>query len=185
MAIVIGALLLWWRHRGLPKGWEVVSAEVNFADLGSVSIKPNKDDIQIAHRAWLELATRKAGLPFDPEHDVILEVYDSWHELFGRLRELAKECPATKVRTDEDTRQLLLTLIQVLNKGLRPHLTRWQARFRRWYEAELADAAPHETPQEVQRRFPQYAELTTDLSGVQAGIRRYMTLLKGLATGQK
>lgn len=173
-----------WRLKAVPRNWKAVSVEVEFAGLGKVTIEPNRDDVQIAHRAWVELATRKAGVPFDPTYDVIVEVYDSWYELFGRLRELARECPATKMRTDPSTRQLVATLTQVLNRGMRPHLTRWQAEFRRWYALALEKAAPETSPQEVQRQFPQYDQLVAELITVQEGLQRYMALLRELATGE-
>lgn len=182
--LLIAIFLFRKRLGGYLRGWEAVSAEINFADLGTVIIKPNHADIQIAHQAWVELATRKAGLPFDSEHDVIVEIYDSWYALFGRLRDLAKECPASKIRTDGNTRQLVATLTQVLNKGMRPHLTRWQARFRRWYATAIEGASHSVTPQEVQRQYPEYDDLVEDLAKVQEGLSRYMELLKQLSTGE-
>lgn len=182
--IVVLLLILAWQVSRLRKNWEPVSADIQFADLGKITIRPNHRDVQLAHQAWVELATRKAGIPFDPESDVIVEVYDSWYELFGCLRELAKECPAMKVRRDESTRQIVATIAQVLNEGIRPHLTRWQARFRRWYENALETAPAERTPQEIQRGYPEYSILIEDLQAVQDGLRRYMDLLKELATGK-
>ena len=55
-------------------------------------------------------------------------------------------------------------VINVLNKGIRPHLTKWQAQFRKWYEnASLEDVNKGKTPQELQKEFPKYNELFTDL----------------------
>jgi hypothetical protein len=47
-------------------------------------------------------------------------------------------------------------------QGLRPHLTQWQARFRRWYDHEVSQH-PELSPQEIQQRFQQYQELLKDL----------------------
>jgi hypothetical protein len=48
---------------------------------------------------------------------------------------------------------------------LRPHLTKWQARYRNgWRNSE--DALKTSTPQEHQKTFPQYAELVEELLGV-------------------
>ncbi|WP_405284443.1 hypothetical protein V3331_02555 [Gaopeijia maritima] len=177
------AIAIWrWRSHDF---WEAVEVEVNFADLGKVKIKPNLEDIQIAHRAWVELATRKAGVPFDPEHDVIVDVYDSWYDLFGQFRELASSCPATKMRSHQGTRELVSTLAAVLNQGLRPHLTQWQAGFRRWYAFAAEDASHDESPQQIQRQYPDYEDLVADLQRVQEGLRRYMELLRQLATGER
>src|SRR5205823_5879710 len=108
---------------------EQVELNIELGGIGKVKIKPNHETVQIAHRAWVELATRKAGLPFEPEDDVIVEIYNSWYQLFGEMRSLAKQVPAYKIRSDESTREAINLIVSALNRGLRPHLTRWQARF--------------------------------------------------------
>ena len=70
---------LWLRERLIPD-FEIVEAELNIAKLGKIKIKPNYENVQIAHRAWVELTTRKAALPFEDDHDVIVEVYDSYYQ---------------------------------------------------------------------------------------------------------
>ena len=62
--------------------------EVNLG-IGDSSIKLtyNKKDQEIAYKLWVELSTRKIGLMFDKEHDVITEVYNSWYEFFKIARE--------------------------------------------------------------------------------------------------
>src|SRR3989442_1125827 len=65
--------------------FDVVEAELKLGGIGGVKIRPSYEDMQIAHRAWAELVTRKAALLFDEENDVIVEVYDSWYQLFGRM----------------------------------------------------------------------------------------------------
>ena len=116
--------------------------EIDGASIGIgkniVTIKPNVDDMQIAYKIWVELSTRKIGLEIDFEHDVIEEIYDSWYEFFSVTRELIKNIPISKIRRDSSTKELVTLSIAILNEGVRPHLTKWQARFRRWYKAEVA-----------------------------------------------
>jgi hypothetical protein len=108
--------------------------EINEASLGigsnKITIKPNQEDMQIAYKLWVEVSTRKIGLEIDLEHDVIKEIYDSWHEFFNITRELTKSIPISKIRKNVSTRQLVYVSIDLLNNGIRPHLTKWQARFR-------------------------------------------------------
>lgn len=63
---------------------------------------------------------------------------------------------------------LIKLSIEVLNEGLRPHLRMWQARFRRWYENELNKTSGDLVidPQEIQKNFPKYDELKTDMEKV-------------------
>ncbi len=162
--------------------FDVVEAEVRLGQIGSVKIRPSHEEVQIAYRAWVELSTRKAALLFDEENDVITEIYDSWYELFGRMRELAKEIPAQRLRSSKDSRELVRLLVEALNGGLRPHLSRWQAKYRHWYTSRLADQRD-ETPQQTQRQYPQYHELVVDLRMVNRQILEYGDILKRISQG--
>src|SRR5207245_5582812 len=142
--------------------FHLVSLDIRLGGVGKVELRPNLEDIQIAHRIWVELITRKAALPIDPEHDVIVEIYDSWHALFLRVRQLIGDIPAQLVRKEKSTQELVRIATETLNKGLRPHLTRWQAQFRNWY-AQEKDQLKTKTPQELQRLFPHYRDLIADL----------------------
>lgn len=184
--ILIGAILVCvlaaCRWRNVFRIWKPVEAEVELGGIGKVTLRPSYDDIQIAHKAWVELVTRKAALPFEEEHDVVAEVYSSWYALFQEMRVLVKCIPAEKVRASKDTQVLVLLLIEALNKGLRPHLTKWQARFRHWYE-EALKKAPGRSPQEVQREFPQFKELVEDLHKVNKQLVQYAAVIKRVAHG--
>ncbi|MFH0776459.1 MAG: hypothetical protein V1936_02500 [Patescibacteria group bacterium] len=146
--------------------------------LGNLKIKATHEVVQIAHQAWTELITRKAGLLFDPEHDVIVEVYNSWYELFRITRNLIKEIPVRKIK-DKNTKLLTDTLIKVLNDGMRPHLTKWQARFRRWYEHEMKkEKNTDRAPQDVQREYPHYQDLIRNLTAINKTLVEYTNELK-------
>lgn len=155
-----------------------IELNINLGGIGNVRIKPNHELEQIAHKAWTELITRKAGLQFDLEHDVIVEVYNSWYVLFGEIRNLVKEIPAEKIK-DENTQKLVNLLVDSLNKGLRPHLTKWQARFRKWYEHETKEH-DDKTPQEIQKMYPLYGDLIQDLVVINQQMVAYTNELKKL-----
>lgn len=164
--------------------YEVVEAELNLANIGKVTLRPNDEVIRIAYQAWIELATRKIGLAFDENHDVITEVHSSWYEAFGRLRDLAKTIPPRQIRTSEDTRHLVHLMVRVLNDGLRPHLTSWQAKFRRWYLAESQKPENAQlSPQQIQKKYPDYEALVADLARIQSQIVQYRDFLWFVAQG--
>jgi hypothetical protein len=173
----------YFRRRRLPS-WSVVEAQVQLGGIGAVKIRPSYDDIQVAHKAWVELVTRKAALPFDKDHDVISEVYDSWYALFQEMRSLTKTIPAERVRGSKDTQELVRLLVDALNRGLRPHLTQWQARFRHWYEDALKKST-EKSPQEIQRDFPQYQELVDDLIKVNEQLVEYAEVIRRIAHGHE
>lgn len=143
---------------------------------GKISFRPNITDRQIAYAILIEVSTRKIGLPISFEDDVISEIYDSWYSFFGVTRELIKQIPVQKLNR-QSTRKILQISIEVLNQGLRPHLTKWQARFRFWYERELRkynanDSEDLPDPQAIQARFPHYSELKVDLQRVNASLEQ-------------
>ena len=151
---------------------------------GKVSFRPNIIDRQIAYAIWIEISTRKIGLPINFEDDVISEVYDSWYSFFGVTRELIKQIPVQKLNR-KSTRKILQISVDVLNHGLRPHLTKWQARFRFCYERELQKYNINENedlpdPQAIQARFPHYSELKEDLQRVNASLIAYREKLSEL-----
>ena len=135
--VAILALLFWLLYMKFSKRISTKEFEINEAEIGigsqKIKIKPNYDDIQIAYKLWVELSTRKIGLPIDFDNDVIIEIYNSWFEFFRLTRDLIKAIPISRVRRNESTRILVNVSIDVLNEGLRPHLTFWQARFRKWF----------------------------------------------------
>ncbi len=140
---------------------------------------PDTETRRVAHQAWVEIKSRKVGLPFEEDRDVIIEVYRSWYQLFGVLRELAKSIPAEKVHACEDTRRLVALLLESLNEGLRPHLTQWYPRFKHWYDIKMAtENAPARSPNDIQRDFPEYAELVADLRKVNVEFVRFADSLK-------
>lgn len=168
LVVVLAAVLLVRRKQffGEDSYLEVDEAEFGIG-ANKVKLKANVDDLQIGFKFWTELSTRKIGLPFDEEHDVIVEVYDSWYEFFTIARELIKAIPVSKIRNNKTTKKLVLISVHILNKELRPHLTRWQARYRQWWENALEDPANKDVPpQELQRTYPHYTELVEEMKAV-------------------
>ncbi len=157
-----------------------IELQIKLGGIGTVKIKPNYEVKQIAHKAWVELKTRKAGLPIDKDNDVVADIYKSWYMLFGEIRELAREVPASKLK-DEDTSKLVQLLIDSLNEGLRPHLTRWQAKYSRWY-SKAVERDDHEelTPQEIQSKYPEYKKLVEDMLKINKQLVQYTDEIKKL-----
>lgn len=162
------------------ENFEIDKAEMGLGS-GKISFKPNREDQQIAYAIWVELSTRKIGIPIDLKHDVVYEIYNSWYNFFSITRELIKDIPVSKVKNDS-TQKIINLSIDVLNKGLRPHLTSWQARFRHWYEKELKKDADLD-PQAIQETYPRFEELKTDLLSVNENLIKYRDKMKELVHG--
>lgn len=151
----------------------------------SIKLKYDKKDQEIAYKLWVELSTRKIGLLFDEENDVITEVYNSWYEFFKTARELLKQVPTNRIKYSDE----LIKLTEgILNKGLRPHLTQWQAKYRKWYEIELEKDKQEDTqeaPQDMQKKYPQYELLIADLIETNKRMIEYKDLMKKIAFNEK
>lgn len=155
--------------------------EIQGGDIGIgnniIRFKPNKKDKEIAYQLWVELSTRKLGIPLDMDNDVIYEVYNSWYEFFRITRESLKEFPVSKLENEVST-EIIDIAIGVLNEDLRKHLTKWQAKFRHWYDTEKNKKENENlSPQEIQKKFPEYGELVKDLMGVNICLINYTNLL--------
>lgn len=178
VAVLTIILIAWRIYAGgfTFKNFEIDQADIGIGDQKFI-FKPNLTDKQVAYAIWVELSTRKIGLPIDFDHDVVSEIYDSWHGFFTVTRDLVKGIPAQKVRRDS-TQKIIRLSIEVLNEGLRPHLTRWQARFRHWYERELrkydeSNGTEVLDPQLIQERFPKFSELKADMDRVNQSLMKY------------
>lgn len=164
------------------------SLELDEAELGigsqKIKLRPNDTDSQIAYKIWVELSTRKIGIPIELEKDVISEIYNSWYEFFGVTRELLKEIPASKMKRS-DTKKIVNLSIEVLNTGTRPHLTEWQAKFRRWYEKQLTiEVNTEKSPQDIQLAYPSYSELSSDLIAVNKKLIKYRENMYAIVVGE-
>lgn len=181
VVIVIVVAIFMWRTGFFQRSskLELKSTQIGFGQ-GTLTYEVNDTDFQIAYSIWVELATRKLGIPIDLENDVIVEVYDSWYSFFVVTRELIKSIPASKLKK-RDTKKIVSLLTDVLNKGIRPHLTKWQARFRHWYNAALLEENnAGKSPQEIQKLFPDYDKLSADLQTVNKRITYYEEQLRKL-----
>lgn len=161
----------------------ISSIDIEEVELGiggsKVKLKYNRKEKEIAYKLWVELNTRKLGLPYDEDYDVITEVYDSWYKAFEITRQLIKEIPANHIHRSSE---LIRITTRVLNVGLRPHLTRWQAKYRRWYNIALC--APENaslTPQEIQKKYPEYNALLEDLLITNKRLIKYKGIVEKMA----
>jgi len=167
-------------RRGV-KTYEIDEAEIGIGNQ-KVKIKPNYQDMQIAYKLWVEISTRKIGLKIDLDNDVITEIYNSWYEFFKLTRELIKDIPVSKIRKDESTKELVRIAIEVLNEGMRPHLTKWQARYRKWYNTEIEKEENRNlSPQDIQKKYPEYENLTTEMIQINQKLIEYKRMLRQLA----
>ena len=73
----------------------------------------------------------------------------------------------------------------MLNDGLRPHLTLYQARFRKWYK-RAAEIERYEgySPQELQKLYPDYESLIKSMKEVNDNLIMYRNTMEEIAIGK-
>lgn len=176
--LIIAILIILFMITNIAPPHSIMIDEVNLG-IGDTSVKIvyNKKDQEIAYKLWVELSTRKIGLPFDQENDVISEVYNSWYDFFKIARELLKEIPVSRLPYSNN---LIKLTERVLNTGLRPHLTMWQAKFRKWYGDNINNNKG-KTPQQIQMMYPDYEELKKDLIETNVRMIEYKKLMEKIA----
>ena len=156
----------------LRRRLRVTQVEINLPfGLGNITYEATDRDRVLAWKMYVQLKTRKAALPFDEEHDVIADVFESLHDVFPVTRDLLSE---VNPHHGEAQRSVADFVLRVLNDGIRPYLTRWHATYRMWWDAAVAVSEnKNKSAQETQRAFPQYAELTADLKKMNDELAKY------------
>ncbi|MBE7653970.1 hypothetical protein [Tenacibaculum finnmarkense] len=147
-------------------------------------ITRNYQNIEIAHKIYIELITRKAAIEIEDGKDVIVEIYNSWYSLFKITRDELKSFNGKLLKDNNTSQELILLLTDVLNKGLRPHLTEYQARFRKWYSEQLIENTG-KSPQKIQTSFEEYEELMSSMKDVNKTLIEYSKQLKKIIEGKK
>jgi len=171
------------KYKKIFFNFEIVEMQIKLGNVGNIKLRPNTQVRQIAYQIWVEIKTRKIGLKIDEENDVIVEVFDSWYTFFTLTRKMMHNIPVS-LTSNKDTLELIHVIIKVLNDGLRPLLTKWQARFRKWYDMKLQDGTYNKkSPQVIQREFSEFNMMIQELSRAQIEIDEFANELCRLAFG--
>lgn len=183
--IIIILLSSFFRNRTILYG--IKEFTINFPTTTiTYEIPRDYDNIEIAHKIYTELITRKAAIPIDVDNDVIIEIYNSWYDLFRIIREEIKNIPGENIRNKSKSEPLVRMATDILNKGLRPHLTKYQAKFRKWYYEQLdSSESKGKSPQNIQKNYLEYNELIADMKVVNILLLEYSSQLKSFIDGKK
>ena len=196
VCILLSSVMLYFLIRDLIKRFiksnkihnEVVPVKLKYTFAGTeveYSINRNFQNIEIAHRMYVELITRKAAIPID-ENDIIVEVYNSWYTLFQTTREELKKLSGEMLLDNQVSKDLIKLLSDILNNGLRPHLTEHQAKFRKWYNNAITlEENKTKTPQEIQSQYDNYQNLFTSMKAVNDLLIEYSKRLDEIVNGNK
>lgn len=179
ICIILGIfLLIYSLFANYNTGKIIISAPFSLGSYEFSRSELSEKELDIAWRLYVQLTTRKAAIPID-EDDIIIEVYNSWYELFKSTRDYLLGMAAADLEENENAQRIVDLSVNVLNNGLRPHLTKWQGKYRKWYEDALKEKANKGlSPQEIQKKYPEYEELRADIKIVNLELVKYAEELK-------
>lgn len=185
--LCVGIIILTLLRRRYFKNYQHYNLEVEISGSPKMVFKVdrNYENLYIANRIYIELTTRKAAIIIDENNDIIEEVYDSWYSLFGIIRDEIKSLPGKYLKDHDPTAALMGLSRKILNEAMRPHLTEYQAKFRKWLAAAKED--PHNkdlTPQELQKKYPDFDNLVASMKEVNLTLINYSQELDKLIKGK-
>lgn len=154
-----------------------VSVSLPFG-LGSAEWKADKTERRAAWSLYVELVTRIAVEPLEDQEGILREALNSLYTLFGTTREVLKEA-GPDVGTS--LHSVGGVAIAVLNRGLRPFLTKWHPRLQMW-EAQRPEgwsAKDHE------QHWSDEPELRRELEGLRKELETYAQVLGEIAGVEK
>ncbi|MEI6947341.1 hypothetical protein V9K67_09130 [Paraflavisolibacter sp. H34] len=165
--------------------WHALEVEISGSPKAVFKVERNNENLYIANRIYVELTTRKAAITIDENNDVVEEIYNSWYELFGIIRDELKALPGKYLKDHDATQALIGLSRKILNEGLRPHLTEYQAKFRRWLKEAQEDPVNKDlSPQELQKKYPEFQNLITSMKEVNRVLIEYADQLDKLIKGK-
>lgn len=158
--------------------------EIDSVDIGlsgpSFHICSKKGVRQVAYKIWVEINTRVIGLKIDLDQDVIRAIHESYYAFFKGVRALTEEI---QIGNAIESKNLIDLTIRFLNEVMRPYLTKWGLKFNDWYDKNSIGSRL--TPQELQKLFPNYDELTANLVELNSKVISYSSILNSIAFGAK
>jgi hypothetical protein len=159
--------------RSDPAKLKKVSVNLPFG-LGGAEWESDPTERRAAWALYVHLVTRIAVQELVSEQGLLREALSSLHELFPVTREIL--CTAGP-DVGGHFPSVGAIAIAVLNKGIRPFLTKWHPALQDWENLRPNDrgALEHEN------RWPDAANLRADLAELRSGLERYAVALGRIA----
>jgi hypothetical protein len=158
-------------YRGMKT--EKVSVSLPFG-LGGLELAPNKAEQRAAWSLYVELTTRIAVQPFNPETGLMREVLASLYSLFSLTRQVLREAGPDVAQGPNSLGPLA---IEILTKGLAPFTTRWHQKLGVY---ELS-CPPGVSALEHEHSWEHFDQMRQELEELQGGMRKYAVALAEIA----
>lgn len=148
---------------------------INIPILGiSAQWKSNPTQRRAAWSLYIELVTRIAVQSLEVDQGLLREALNSLYTLFGTTREILKEAGPDVGASDTSVGGIA---IAVLNRCLRPFLSKWHPLLQVW---EIQRPV-HMSPKEYEETWPEVTQLQDELRMLREGLSQYAKALGVIA----
>ena len=143
-------------------------------EIGMVEWEVDKTQRLAAWSLYIELVTRIAIQPIDPNEGLAREALNSLYSIFGSTREILK---AAGPDAGISKASIGGIAIRVLNNGLRPFLSKWHPKLLIWE----AGRDPATSAKEHELKWPEEKLLRSELENLRSELAEYADALAKIA----
>lgn len=140
-----------------------------------IKINPNKQLINSARIAYVEIANRKMAIEFSEDTDAISEIYDSYYSSFEILRNLLKN-----LSHNGKEGELYKYINGFMNEVLRNHLGKYQQKYRAWLKREK-EKKNYLDENTQQKKYQLYNEIVDDIKELNKKSIKMLIVLESIA----
>ena len=162
----------WWPSRKRPV-LRKVSVGLPFK-MGHAEWEVDDTEARAAWALYVELVTRITVEPLYSQEGLLREALTSLHEVFPRTRDILKAAGPSIAKGMPSVGSVS---IEVLNRGLRPFLSKWHPELLHWE----SHRTPETSPRDHELEFPKREDLRTELRDLQRELRTYSEALGKIA----
>lgn len=159
--------------KGDPAVLKKVSVSLPFG-IGSAEWQADGTERRAAWSLYVELVTRIAVQALEIDEGLLREALNSLYSLFGTTREVLKEAGPDVGASCDSVGGIA---IAVLNRGLRPFLSKWHPRLQAWEVKRPAE----QSPKEHEQQWTEALELRNALASLRQDLEQYALALAEIA----
>ena len=156
-----------------PAVLKKVSVSLPFG-IGSAEWQSDPTERRAAWSLYVELVTRIAVQPLEVDQGLVREALNSLYSLFGTTREILKEAGPNVGAACESVGGIAII---VLNKGLRPFLSKWHPLLQAWEAKRPTELSP----KEHELNWPEEPQLRQELAILGSDLEQYANALAEIA----
>jgi hypothetical protein len=144
--------------------------------IGGTEWEPDETEKKAAWSLFVELVTRISIQPLEPEIDrgLLREALISLHSLFATTREILKQAGPGIGASHQSVGGIAIT---VLNRGLRPFLSKWHPLLQAWEVQRQFEISPLEH----EKSWSYHSELRRELELLRKDLEEYAVALSIIA----